>query len=1077
MFKLKNQVRESFRPHDSFVVRNPLLPVTVFFDWKNEPGTPTIELRRGLRNALRELFRQPVMQEALYIASPQMYERSMLWLADKIDKPDKKERIELSLIKYFSRMNNRCTPYGLMATNTTGVFGDVTNIQLNNKENIKRLARPDMDLVCEWHSQLIKLRTISSQLLFSPNNSVYRCGNQLRYIEQRFHQEKGRSYHLVEIDHSPHLEQILNLAESGQKPSALAELITSPEISSAEALDFIFELIDSQLLVDELSPRVTGNDYFSFLVQRLKELDHTEGYLQSLDNLGSLFKQLMNPGKNEYHELYQEIVNELSNLTVSYQPKSAIQVDSYRPASCCSLNKKIGDKILEGIHLLALLAGEKDKTDPFEDFKMAFRKRYDDQWIPLVEVLDSEWGIGYGKLSTNSIGQSPLVDKLPIGNGRAGPQVSGSRITESFKWQLYEEAIEKNKKVVFINDSMIEQLAKEDRVISLPDSLSAMVKVHAKSANEIDKDNYAIEIQSVAGPSGANLLGRFCYLDPGIEKMTRSILEEEEEHHIDCIYAEIVHLPESRTGNILMRPGFRKHEIPYLCNSASDKEFQIPVTDLLVGIEADKIILWSRKLDKQVSPRLTTAHNYNLTTLPVYKFLCDLQNQDSYQPGWHWGVLENRPFLPQVRYGRFILSKARWILKRSEIKNSLNDKDEELLSAFTCVRKKRELPRYLQLTKSENELLLDLENIYCVRILLAEFNKSDSVTLVEFIETPDQCWIKSMEGNHTGEFIVAFSKIKKERNELSPTIQTMIHNLELRRVFPVGSEWLSARIYCGVTIGEKILTHVLRPLANDLLSKKLIDKFFFLRYYEEGYHIRIRFHNADKKDFWVEVISTLQEALQPFRDDRTVHDVQFETYRRELERYGFDTIELSEDLFCHHSKAIMEVNALLDGDEGEQYKWQVGLRAIDILLSDLGYNMDQKCTLIRKLDKLFSEEFKIGHTERKKIAEQYSEHKQRVKLLMSDAWLTEDILAKVIPVFFKKTEAYRRIVEGLLNAPSVKGNRDQLDNLMQSYLHMLINRLFVNSQRKTELVIYQYLLRYYESEIAREKIRSMSSIL
>jgi hypothetical protein len=51
---------------------------------------------------------------------------------------------------------------------------------------------------------------------------------------------------------------------------------------------------------------------------------------------------------------------------------------------------------------------------------------------------------------------------------------------------------------------------------------------------------------------------------------------------------------------------------------------------------------------------------------------------------------------------------------------------------------------------------------------------------------------------------------------------------------------------------------------------------------------------------------------------------------------------------------------------------------------------------------------------------------------------------------------------------------DQLDYLMQSYLHMFINRLFVSNQRKTELVIYEYLLKYYESKIVREKMMSFS---
>lgn len=1077
MFKIKNHLREWYRPHDSFVVRSPLLPVNVFFQWKSEQGTDAKVSKQVLRTSLREFFLQPMAQEALYIASPGMHERLMLWLNDKIEKPDKREKTEHSLIKYMIRMSSRCTPYGLFATCTAGVMGEETKIQFCNEEQVERFGRLDMDYVCGLHSQLVSHKTISRQLRFFPNSSLYRCGDYWRYVEQRFNKETARSYHLVEIGHSPGLEKILSAAEPGLKPEELAAIISDDEISSAEALDFIYELIDSQVLVDELNPVITGEEYFSVLLRRLKNLLHTEKYVERLEKAAELFKQIRRTDGPEKKAAYSQVVEELPQLEGGFQPKSIIQVDSYRPASLCMLNKKINDEILKGISLLQLLAGKETIPDPFADFKTAFSKRYDGEWIPLVEVLDTEWGIGYGKFTANGMGESPLVDKLQIGNSPGDSHLPKSRATEPFKWQLYEEAITKNKTEVRIDDNLIERLSKmEMNAGGLPDSFSVMVKINATKAKDIDSGNYTMDIQSIAGPSGGNLLGRFCHLHPGIEKLTRSILEEEEAHHPDCLYAEIVHLPESRTGNILMRPVLRKYEIPYLCNPSIDLEFEIPVSDLLVGIEANKVTLRSCMLNKQVIPRMTTAHNFNLTTLPVYQFLCDLQNQDVHHVDWNWGVLSNRPFLPQVRYGKFILSKARWILAKEEVSCCDDKHDEAVLSAFAEIRKQLKLPDYVLLTQGENELLLHLLNIYCIRLLLAEVNKAKSVILTEVTDTPDQCWIKSPGGNHAGEFIVAFSKkIALPRLPAIPSLEKQ--NKLIKRTFPVGSEWLSARIFCGTNTAEKLFSNVLRPFTEELLSKKLIDKFFFLRYNEEGHHIRIRFHNAEQKDFWRDVISLLQKTLQPFMDNRTVHNLQFETYRREIERYGFDTMVLSEDLFWHHSEAVMNFNSMLDGDDGEQYRWQAGLKAIDLFLDDFGYTLEHKCKLVKDLDRMYSEEFNIGYTERKKISEQFSNHKQQVNVLMSDAWQNDECLARAIPVFANRNESYRATVEGILIAPSVQGNPMQLDYLVQSYLHMFINRLFVSSQRKTELVIYEYLLKYYESKMARRKLDTVVSEL
>jgi len=40
---------------------------------------------------------------------------------------------------------------------------------------------------------------------------------------------------------------------------------------------------------------------------------------------------------------------------------------------------------------------------------------------------------------------------------------------------------------------------------------------------------------------------------------------------------------------------------------------------------------------------------------------------------------------------------------------------------------------------------------------------------------------------------------------------------------------------------------------------------------------------------------------------------------------------------------------------------------------------------------------------------------------------------------------------------------------MASYSHMMVNRLFKSKQRLHEMVLYDFLHRYYKSEIARQK--------
>ena len=1057
------------------MVRSPLFPVETFFNWKVDADNEVIASTETLSRSLCEFYQQPLVQEALYVGSPDLHEQLLLWIENKIVKPDKKEKLELSLVKYMIRMCTRCTPYGLFASCTAGNFSEETNINLSNKNSLQRFGRLDMDYVCELHSYLMKQKEVCGQLRFYPNTSLYRTGDQWRYIEHRFKKETGRSYHLVQVDRSEYLEKIFIASKKGCTITELATTISDndnlpdgSQVSDEEATGFIYELIKNQLLVNELEPSVTGEEYFSVVLRKLKTLLHTEKYVEHLEKVYKKFALLRNTDGEMKNTLYPEIVQELQQLEIPLHIKTLIQVDSYRPASC-SINNKLSDELLKGASLMQLLTSDVSIKDSFTDFKTAFINRYEGQWVSLAEVLDTESGIGYGKFATSGMEESPLIDKLPIGNGAAVTNGQQYPDTESFKWQLYQQAILENKTEVIIEDSIIETLSKKEFLISgMPDSICMMAKINAASAEDIDDGDYTITLQPPSGPSGGNLLGRFCHLHSEIEKLTRSTLEAEEIHHPDAVFAEIVHLPESRIGNILMRPALRKYEIPYLCGTTLDKEFQIPVSDLFVGIEGNKVVIRSKRLNKEIIPRMTTAHNFSMTTLPVYQFLCDLQFQQIRSIGWQWGVLDNRPFLPRVSYGKYILSKARWTLTKDEMKGFNQKNDETFIEQFTGLRKKKNLPVYVLLSQGDNELMLHLENIFCLKLLLAEVNKNETVILTESLDTPGSCWIKSPDGHHAGEFIFTFSRKKTE-----PVNNPGIHaepekEKNIDRFFPVGSEWLYAKIYCGTKTAEKILVDVIKPFTEELLSKKIIDKFFFLRYHDTGNHIRIRFHKAGSVDFWKKIIQRLQELLQPYMSTHQVYNLQFETYQREVERYGFDTMHLSEEIFFHQSVAVLNFISMLDGDEGEQYRWQVALKAIDLFFDGFQYTIEQKRDLVKMLNKNFAGEFNIKTAEQKKISERFSTHKQMVQLVMSDAWKEDEGLKLAIPVFQINNDSYIKCIEDIMNSPSVHQDRQQLNRLMPGYLHMLINRIFVSNQRKTELVIYDYLFRYYESKMARE---------
>ena len=223
------------------------------------------------------------------------------------------------------------------------------------------------------------------------------------------------------------------------------------------------------------------------------------------------------------------------------------------------------------------------------------------------------------------------------------------------------------------------------------------------------------------------------------------------------ILAEIIHLPEARVGNILMRPSFRDYEIPYLAKSNKDSSNQIPLDDLFISIKNNKLFLRSKKLNKEVIPHLTNAHNYYRSTLPIYQFLCDMQTQNT-RKGFYFDLSHmgnNRSFIPRVEFENLILHRAKWRLKKEDISSLLNDKkSDSLKQKILVLRNKFQLPKYALLIEDDKELLINFSNMSSVQVMLDEVKSKPNFVLTEFLFS-DETVVKSEMGDYTHQIVIS----------------------------------------------------------------------------------------------------------------------------------------------------------------------------------------------------------------------------------------------------------------------------------------------------------------------------------
>ncbi|WP_452600535.1 lantibiotic dehydratase family protein [Pontimicrobium sp. MEBiC06410] len=742
-----------YKSFSNYVLRSPLLT----FDLYRE-----ITSKKEITDEqFKDLYADKSIKEAIFLASPDLSKVADLWVNGKIDSKKDIDRLKFSILKYISRMSSRCTPFGLFAGCSVGKFNDKTNISLNEINKHKRHTRLDMNYLVALSQDLAKIDYIKKQLLFFPNTSIYITGSQLRYIEYQY--IKGMRHHfIISVDNTNYLDKVIKKAKEGAKLEDLVKTLVNEDITYADASYYVEELISNQLLVSEFEPSVSGPEFLDQMFSVLDKLNNVDDITQKLKKVRFELKDIDKTIGNDVNK-YEKVITLLKGFETEINPKFMFQTDMMLSKKNNTLDKKIIKDIKNGLRLLNKIHTQK-KSNTFTKFKDAFYERFEGNEVPLSLALDTESGIGY-KQDQGSGDINPLVDDLFLETKKVKhdvKEIQWSSIDTFFHKKLI-EASNKGAYTISISENDFKDM--EENWNNLPDTFSCMIEMlEINGEQKIKFDGYG-------GSSAANLLGRFCHGDLELKSLVREITDVEFSINKNKIVAEIVHLPESRVGNILMRPNFREYEIPYLAKSVRPIANQLPINDLMISIKnSTRVILRSKKYNKEVIPRMSNAHNYIYNSLPIYHFLCDLQTQKTRSEMWfNYGPLkDNYEFLPRVEFNNLILFEATWFLKKHKIESlvkNVND-DETLHQLIKQFRLELKLPRYVSLVDGDNQLLVNFENITSVRMLLNIVNKRPEFQLKEFL-SGENSPVKQNTKYCTNQIIMSFYNEKKLMNSIN----------------------------------------------------------------------------------------------------------------------------------------------------------------------------------------------------------------------------------------------------------------------------------------------------------------------
>ncbi len=277
--------------------------------------------------------------------------------------------------------------------------------------------------------------------------------------------------------------------------------------------------------------------------------------------------------------------------------------------------------------------------------------------------------------------------------------------------------------------------------------------------------------------------------------------------------------------------------------------------------------------------------------------------------------------------------------------------------------------------------------------------------------------------------------------------------------YPPGSNWLYLRIYGGPLALEEWLTGSFRDLLMGWIGSGTVNQFHFVRYLDPDYHLRLRFKLSDPGQAGL-LLTIIYSDCRNWIEEERIWKIEAGTYEPEIDRYGMGRINLVEEWFYRDSLFWLAILAELREDD-QPAIWKTGAQHIDWMLDQFAFEPEGKHLLLQRMREALSAEFRITHRMKSQLDAKYRMMSRELA----------DTLEK--PQFVEHcgtpAQAPGSPVIGLITHTFSSRHELEAAGFLPDLIHMSLNRAFRSRQRLQELVLYDFMARYYASAVARKK--------
>lgn len=1009
------------------------------------------------REALRMFRNDPAIREAVHVASPD--------LCDTLDRHSDDEAISqgpaLALFKYLLRGSSRATPFGLFAGVGLGRYADEATLEVGADEGRRRWVTADHGLLERIVDRLIADPVVRWAIRWEVNNSLHPLGRRVRGTEVVAGEKGQRGYLQVEFEMSDSLALVLEAVKAPETLDLICGRLIALGHSAEAAREYVEMLVTAQVLLPTLTPPMTGPQGLSWVLQELTRACPGHAALADLRLFEDRCALLESSSAPEALKIHAEL-RALPLLGEDPLPRDLVQVDLWHGHTPCGVPPEVVQMTAEAVQEL-LRWGMGGGTAPdLQRWAQTLQDRFGDRSVPLMQALDPDLGVGLPWANEDALDDAPLAELRPPAPapGTAPPATRADLLRRAAA-----EELTYRRRSFDIRDLTPEPSGSAPPPPLTP-TLTAMITL--LPAGETGAEGAGgILFKSAVGGSGLQLLGRFTGGSAPLREAVRAIVQAEESRDPGVVFAEVVHLPVGRLGNVIHRPVLRAHEIPFLGRSGAPPDAQIPVSDLLVSAQGGTIHLWSGRTGARILPRLSSAHNFSApANHGVYRFLAALQGQGTIAGiRWEWGEHASREHLPRVTAGLVVLAPEQWTLRGEALRRLADLKGRALTDAVRELGARHDWPELVLLVEGDNEIPVAWRTDAGARLFQDLVGGHPAVRISESLGDPRSSPVRGPTGPHAHEFLIPL-----QSDAPRPAAPARAPAGRPRVVHLPGGEWHYLKVHGSFATIDRALAMVVQPLMQEQMAGGLRD-WFFLRYTEGGSpHLRLRWREREA-GAGRRCEAALVEALTPLVKEEAIRRLEIDTYEPEIERYGGPQgIGLAERLFHVDSEIVAAQLAALRGSEGERDRWQLAIFNLRALFRGCGFEGKELLTLVEEIHEQSAKGAgRTGREISKALSQYQRERRARLDALCGGTLPEEDPLAPGVAAAAPWSSALEEATARLREADASGNLTVPLREMLASFAHMSMNRLFPRPERQQELIVYNLLLKGLMSERGRAK--------